>query len=56
MTLARKGYNEVSYMCIQYAILWIVMYLAIMEGDVVKDWLHNRHENWLGTRYDWLDN
>ena len=18
------------------------------------DWLHNRHEDWLGTRHDWL--
>ena len=37
-----------SYLCIIQSINYIVYMVRCI------DWLHNRHEYWLGTRHDWL--
>ena len=46
-----NDYNEfeVSYLCIILSIYYI-----LLSGKVHVDWLQNRHEDWLGIRYDWL--
>ena len=45
-----NDYNEfeVSYLCI----IQSIYYIFYVERCI--DWLHNRHEDWLGTRHDWL--
>ena len=52
-----NDYNkfEVSYLCIIHAVYYIIFtWKGAYRLVAPYLWLHNRHEDWLGTRHDWL--